>query len=689
MKKFKSMVISSVFKALVAVDYLRHAPISSFAGVQFRNQMRLIVGHNCTVRGIALGALPISSGVEEGSVYIQNWEEEENLVSYGMDSDMNTVSKERRWEQALTILDLIDKGNVRANCSIYARLLHGCVHREALEEGRRVHAHIMNSAFNRNVFLLNTIISMYAKCGTVEDAREVFDKMAIRDMVSWTSMIAGYAQNQHGEEALQLFPSMQRAGMKPNEFTFSSVLRACASLFALENGKQVHSNTIKSGFEFHVFVGSALVDMYAKCESIQDAHQLFDKMPERNVVSWNALIAGYAQIGNGEAALKLFWQMQHISMQPTKFTFSSVLSACASIAVLDQGKWVHAHIIKTGCKLDAFVGNALIDMYGKCGSIRDARQVFDKLSRRDVVSWNAMITGCAQHGQGKEAVQLFEQMQLAGIKPNHITFLCVLSACSHAGLVNEGRLYFDSMSSHGIIPKAEHYACIVDLLGRAGHMDEAEEFIKKLPVEPTAAVWGALLGACRVHGNMELGKRAAECLFELDPEDAGPHVLLSNIYAAAGRWDDVAKVRKMMRRSGVKKEPGCSWVELENTVHTFVVNDRSHPLTDRIYATLENLSRKMKEAGYVADTNFVLLAMEEQQKVHTLCYHSEKLALAFGIISTPCGAIIRIKKNLRVCGDCHSAIKFISKIVGREIIVRDTNRFHHFTNGMCSCGDYW
>jgi len=410
-------------------------------------------------------------------------------------------------------------------------------------------------------------------------------------------------------------------------------------------------------------------------------------MSERNVVSWNALIAGYTQNNNGEDALKLYSQMQGIGMKPSAFTFSSILSACASLAVMEQGKWVHAHIIKTGCKLDVFVGNALVDMYGKCGCIEDARQVFDRLPRRDVVSWNAMITVCAQHGHGKEAVRLFENMQLAGLNPNRITILCVLSACSHAGLVNEGRFYFDSMNSkHGITPTADHYACIVDILGRAGHINEAEDLINRMPIEPTAGIWGALLGACRVHGNMDVGKRAAECLFELEPHDAGPRVLLSNIYAAAGRWDDAAKVRKMMKESGVKKEPGCSWVEVENTVHTFVVNDRSHPLTEKIYAMLKDLNGKMKEAGYVVEANSVVLAVKKED---TYSYHSEKIALAFSLISTPTGAVIRIKKNLRVCSDCHSAFKFISKIVGREIVVRDTNRFHHFKEGVCSCGDYW
>lgn len=281
-------------------------------------------------------------------------------------------------------------------------------------------------------------------------------------------------------------------------------------------------------------------------------------------------------------------------------------------------------------------------------------------------------------------------MQQAGVKPNNITFVCVLSACSHAGLVDEGRHYFDSMfCDHGIMSTSEHYACMVDLLGRAGRIKEAEELINKMPIEPSASVWGALLGACRVHGDIELGKRAAENLLKLEPQCAGTHVLLSNIYAAAGRWDDVARVRKLMKDRGVKKETGVSWIEVRNTVHAFAVGDSLHPESERIHAMLETLTQQMKDAGYSPDTNCVLRDVEEEQKERILQHHSEKLALAFGLLTSPPGATIRIKKNLRVCDDCHSSIKFISKIVGREIIVRDTHRFHVFSGGLCSCKNYW
>jgi pentatricopeptide repeat protein len=279
-------------------------------------------------------------------------------------------------------------------------------------------------------------------------------------------------------------------------------------------------------------------------------------------------------------------------------------------------------------------------------------------------------------------------MQEGDIKPNNITFTGILSACSHAGLLNEGMQYFDQMrQDYCIEPTMDHYTCMVDLLGRAGCLDEAHAFIQKMPFEPDAGVWGALLGPCRIHSNLTLGISTAERLLEL--EYPGHYVLLSNIYAAAGRWDGVGKVRAMMKNKGIKKDPGCSWINVKNKVHAFIVGGKSHPQLPEIYVVLDNLAGKMKENGFVPSRDFALHDVEEEEKEQILCGHSEKLAVAFGLMNTCPGSPIRIAKNLRVCGDCHIAIKIISKIVAREIIVRDTNRFHHFKNGLCSCGDYW
>jgi pentatricopeptide repeat protein len=368
-----------------------------------------------------------------------------------------------------------------------------------------------------------------------------------------------------------------------------------------------------------------------------------------------------------------------------------VLNACASLAALEEGRHVHQQIVQSGCESDAFVGSSLINMYVKCGSIDDAWNVFKRMMpTQDMVAWNSMLGGYSMHGHAQEVQTHFDQMCEAGIKTDTVTLVYLLSACSHAGLVHEGLHYFDAMGSvHGICAMVEHYVCMVDLLGRAGHLHKAEDLIKTMPCEPNVGVWNALLGACRIHGDVEMGERVVKQVLELDPADAAGYVLLSNIYAAAGKWDLSANVQQLRKERGVKKQPGCTWIEVNNKVHTFVVDDKHHPQMVHIEAELERLSCKMKDAGYVPDTRFALHYVDEEEKVLHLRQHSEKLAIAFVLISTSPGTPLRIFKNLRICGDCHTFTKLVSKLVGRAIIVRDANRFHHFEDGLCSCRDYW
>eukprot|EP01018_Ginkgo_biloba_P035432 Gb_20153 [translate_table: standard] len=611
-----------------------------------------------------------------------NEEWQVNHLSCGIREDVRALCGDGWLKEAVDLLHIMDSRQPEVDFNTYACLLQECINMKALNEGTRVHTHMIKTRVVPGVYLKTKLVIMYAKCGSLVNARHMFDKMSDRNVVSWTAIIAGYTQHGQGDEALILFCRMQRAGMKPNEFTFASILTACASLGALEEGRQIHAWIAKTEFQSHVFVGSSLLDMYAKCGFIENARDVFDKMSQIDVVSCTAIIAGYAQQGHHEEALKLFYQLPEAGMKPNEVTFASVLSALAGLTALEHGKQVHDHLIRSGIESHVILGNGLVDMYSKCGSIDDARLVFDRMSEKSVITWNAMIAGYGKHGRGKDAVQLFEQMQWEGTKPDSVTFLALLSGCSHGGLVNEGCKYFDSMGSENCItPRVEHYACMVDLLGRAGRLDDALDFISKMPFEPNAAMWGALLGACRVHANVELGRHAAEHLFELEPENAGNYVVLSNIYAAAGMWEEVVNVRQMMKDKGVKKDPGCSWIKVNKMVHTFLVGDRSHPQSEEVYAMLDALTDKMKEAGYVPDTNSVLHDVEEELKEHILYRHSEKLAIAFGLISTPHGTPIRIVKNLRVCVDCHTAIKFISKIVGRQIVVRDCHRFHHFIDG--------
>lgn len=408
-----------------------------------------------------------------------------------------------------------------------------------------------------------------------------------------------------------LFRKMRLAAVKPNSVTLLSLLPAFADFTGLQHCVWIHAYIIKSGFESNISVGNTLLDVYAKCERIELARKVFDKMSERNVVSWTGIIAGYTQYGHANEALALLYQMQEEDIEPEVITMVSVLPACAHLAALQQGRCIHAYIIRRGSELDVPVHSALLTMYAKCGCIEVARQLFDKMAERDLVSWSAMITGYGMHGDGENALALFSQMQQIGINPDNITFIGILSACSHAGLVDEGLQYFDWMSQdYSLTPGVEHYACMVDLMGRAGRLDEAHNFIKRMPIEPDVNVWGALLGACRIHSNIELGEFVSKRLVELEPKKVGNYVLLSNIYAAAGRWDNVLKVRSMLKDRGLKKTPGSSWIELKNRVHSFSVGDKSHPQSEKIYTLLESLAEQMKNAGYVPDTSFVLHDVE-------------------------------------------------------------------------------
>jgi pentatricopeptide repeat protein len=486
----------------------------------------------------------------------------------------------------------------------------------------------------------------------MEDAWGVFNKMPSRDVVSWTAMIFGHVKYGQGLKALELFRQMQQEGVQPNTVTFMGVLNACASLVALEEGRCAHEQIIQSGCESDVSVGSSLIDMYAKCGSMDDACRVFDKMVSRDVVSWTVMMLGHVKCGQGQKALGLFRQMQQEGVLPNAVTFMVVLNACASVVALEEGRRVHEQIIQSSCESDVFVGNSLIDMYAKCGSMEDAWRVFNTMPSRDVVSWNAMLGGFALHGHGEEALAHFERMCEEGIEVDNVTFVCLLSACSHAGLLYEGLRTFGSMSTvHKISAKLEHYTCMVDLLGRAGHLHEAEDMIKMMPCKPDVAVWMALLGACRIHGNMEMGERIAKHILEVDPGNAAGYVLLSNIYAAAGKWDLSEKVQSQRKERGVKKQPGRTWIEVNNEVHTFVVDDQDHPQIIEIHAELKRLYGQMQEAGYVPDTKFVLHDVEEEEKVFHLCHHSEKLAIAFGLINTAPGTPLQItKKNCRFVG---------------------------------------
>ncbi|CAK9238066.1 unnamed protein product [Sphagnum troendelagicum] len=590
--------------------------------------------------------------------------------------------KAGQYEKTIELYQEMQQKGMSPDNFTFVPVLNACASLRALEAGRKVHEEIIQSGCEADLFVGNSLVDMYSKCGSIEDACKVFNNMPSRDVVTWNAMISGHVKCGQGQKALELFHQMQQKGVQPTPVTLVGVLNACASMFALQEGRRTHEQIIESGWESDVFVGSSLVDMYAKCGSIEDAKRVSNKLPSRDVVSWNVMILGHVKCGQGQKALELFQQMQQEGVQSDPVTIVGVLNACASVVALEEGRRAHDWVIKSGWDSIVFVGNSLIDMYAKCGSLEDALKVFNKMPSRDVVTWNAMIGGYAIHGHGKEALKQFEQMREEGVQPDDTTFGCLLSACSHSGLVDEGLRFYSSMSTvYMISANLQHDICMVDLLGRAGRLHEAENMVLAMPYKPQVAAWMALLGACRIHGNVEMGERVAKQVLELEPENAAGYVLLSNLYTATGNRDLSENIERQRKERSVKKHPGRTWIEVDNEVHTFVVDDQHHPQMIEIHAELKRLSGLMHDAGYVPDTNFVLHDVEEEEKVFHLCHHSEKLAIAFGLINSAPGTPLCIRKNLRVCRDCHTSTKFISKVVGRAIMVRDANRFHHFQDG--------
>lgn len=478
---------------------------------------------------------------------------------------------------------------------------------KALQQGRQVHAYTIKANLESDAFVKNGLIDMYAKSNSLNDARKVFDVMAEKNVISYNAMIEGYSSQEKLSEALELFHEMRVRLFPPNLLTFVSLLGVSASLFALELSKQIHGLIIKFGVSLDIFAGSSLIDVYSKCCYVKDAKLVFEEMNEKDIVVWNAMFFGYTQQSESEEALKLYSFLQNSREKPNEFTFAALITAASNLASLPHGQQFHNQLVKMGLDFSPFVTNALVDMYAKCGSIEQACKMFNSSICRDVVCWNSMISTYAQHGEAEEALRMFREMMKDGIQPNHVTFVAVLSACSHAGFVEDGLNHFNSMSGFGIEPGTEHYACVASLLGRSGKLVEAKEFIEKMPIEPAAVVWRSLLSACRIAGNMELGKYAAEMAISTDPNDSGSYILLSNIFASKGMWADVRRVRERMDSSGVVKEPGRSWIEVNNKVNSFIARDTTHPEADIIGSVLDILIQHIKGAGYVPDATALLM----------------------------------------------------------------------------------
>ncbi|KAF5193720.1 Pentatricopeptide repeat [Thalictrum thalictroides] len=462
-----------------------------------------------------------------------------------------------------------------------------------------------------------------------------------------------------------------------SKFVFAPVLKACSKASALKPGEQIHAQSIKFGLLSDIFVQTSLVAMYSSCGQLELALNVFDKMPQRNVVTWTTMMDSCLKSEQPELVLFFFREMQKSGVSPDDFTIVSLLTACARLGALNLGRWIHGYINRMEMELTVFIGTALIDFYCKCGSVDDALEVFKSMEKKSVRCWNAMLHGFSVHGHGEKALSLFSEMEMdSRVRPNDVTFVAVLCGCSHNGLVEEGRLYFSLMQrKYGIQPSVKHYGCMVDLLGRAGLVDEAFEMVIKMKVAPNAVVWGSLLSACRAQNNLAMAERVTRRIEEIEGDDSlggdtSHYVIMSNMYARVGNKDRMAKARAKIG----KKPKGWSSIETGGEVHRFSVGEASHPKWGKIEQMLDEVKTKIGQ-------DF------EMEDFHNL--HSEKVAVAYGLLSTTWPAPIKIVKNLRICEDCHQLMKLISLLYDREIVIRDCTRFHRFMEGYCSCKDYW
>jgi len=634
------------------------------------------------------------------------------------------------WSQSKTALS--QTATLSSLALHFRSLLRQCSNAIALRPGQQLHAAVTVTGLisSPNHFLRNALLHLYASCSLASHARKLFDEISHshKDSVDYTALI----RHSPPFESLKLFVQMRQFDLPLDGVAMVCALNACARLGGeTKVGSQMHVGVVKFGFVKFDKVCNALMNVYVKfglvgdarkvfeeievrsvvswsCfleglvkwESVESGRVLFDEMPERNEVAWTVMIVGY--VGDGftkEAFLLLKEMVFGCGFRLSFVTLCSVLSACSQSGDVCVGRWVHCYAVKEmGLDFGVMVGTSLIDMYAKCGRISAALSVFRNLLKRNVVAWNAMLGGLAMHGMGKVAVDMFPSM-LEEVKPDGVTFMALLSACSHSGLVEKGWEYFHDLESiYRIKPEIEHYACMVGLLGRAGRLEEAEIMVKNMPIPPNEVVLGSLIGSCYAHGKLQLGEKIMRELVEMDPLNTEYHIVLSNMYALSGKVDKANSLRQVLKKRGIRKVPGMSSIYVDSKLHQFIAGDKSHQRTSEIYIKLDEMICRLRSAGYVPNTSCQVLfgcsdrddcseALEEVEQV--LFTHSEKLALCFGLMSTPSGSPLHISKNLRICQDCHSAIKIASNVYKREIVVRDRYRFHSFKHGSCSCSDYW
>ncbi|KAM0828447.1 hypothetical protein ACQ4PT_067545 [Festuca glaucescens] len=551
--------------------------------------------------------------------------------------------------------------------------------------------HMESSGFEPDQYMWNRVLGMYLVCGMLTEAREVFEGMPTRSRVTWGVMMGGLVDGKRPRAALALFGELwEEVGVGAGPRVLVVAVRAATVLGSVRAGRELHCCVAKMGMSEDQYLPCALIDMYSKCGRVDEARRVFDGMPWRSVVAWNTMLAAYLLHGCSDQALDLYHDMCESGVQLDQFTFSTMLGVFSRLGLLEHAKQMHAGLIQSGLQMDIVGNTALVDLYCKWGQMEDARHVFERMPSRNLVSWNALIAGYGYHGMGGKAIEMFERLIAEGIAPNHVTFLGVLNACRFSGFIDRGKRIFQLMAHNPKTkPRAMHYACVIELFGRQGLLDEAYSMIRKAPFTPTANMWGALLTACRINKNIQLARLAAEQLLAMEPQKVNNYIVLLNLYISSGKHDEALTVVNTLKKAGLYMGAACSWITVKKKDHRFFFNDSLNPKSSEIYRRLDTLMEEIKELGYVSEDDELLPDILPDEQETLKVYHSEKLAVAFGLISTSPSAPLTINQSHRLCHDCHKAIKFVSQVTKREITVRDASRFHHFKLGTCSCGDYW
>ncbi|XP_030461805.2 pentatricopeptide repeat-containing protein At5g13270, chloroplastic [Syzygium oleosum] len=614
----------------------------------------------------------------------------EERSSYTWGAMISAYAQRGVLDKAFQLFSLMQDYGVGPNFSVYKSLLRSLMDSSCLKIGKQMHSHLIKTGSVSNASVGAAICNMYVKCGWLEGARFVVDQMAEKKAVAWTALMVGYTEADKQNDVLHLFVKMVEEGVELDDFVFSIVLKACALLEDLRVGRQIHGYIVKLGLESEVSVGTPLVDLYVKCTCFESALMAFQKINNPNDVSWSALISGYSQSGRVEECLKTYKSLRVKDGSLNPFIYTSIFQACSMLADINSGAQAHADAIKRGLISPLYGESALITMYSKCGDMDYASRVFRSISEPDTVAWTAIIAGYAYHGIASEALRYFRKMQDSGSRPNGVTFVAVLTACSHSSLITEAECYLKSLNSeYGVTPTIDHFNCMINVYSRAGLLQEAFELINNMNFDPDAMSWKCLLAGCWNHRNLKLGRIASENLLRLNPDDTAGYILLFNLCVSHEKWEEAARIRKKMMEKNLRKEVSCSWTTAKGKWHRFIVGDRHHPQTKEIYEKLKEIDSpdsNSEDRSLLTEEDASSVFPERRQQ---LLEHSERLAIAFGLLSTPRNLPVLIFKNLRACRDCHDFAKHVSRVAEREIVIRDSSRFHHFKLGQCSCGDYW